>query len=587
MINALFKKVSYVQILVNTSASIAMIVDNIVVGKFLGVKAVGGYGAVAPLLLLIMAVSQVLSTGGQIKCGEELGKGDLKTANGVASLTVFIALIFSFVMIAVCFIFQQPISNILGAESGSELYDHTVNYLLGFIVGAPAFIGMLVLIPFIQLDGDKSCVVRATIGMTIVDCVGDLLAAMVFNAGMFGIGIASSISYYVAFVMLMLHFVRKKGAIRLGFKNMQFKRTGGILTSGIPAALQKVLRTLLTLTLNRILISYGGAVFLGIFTVINSIINLCNSVGQGMGASTLLLSGIFYTEGDRKNLKEVVRSFVKNSLIWNLILMAGVGIAAAPLIVLFSKQGDIDINLASTALRIGITDFILFSLANCFKNYYQGTHKRVLTYVMTITEAFLFSALAAFPLTQAFGLNGISSVYAVGDLLTLITLAVIVCVKNKKFSLRIDNFMLLENDPASDGTGCCRKDIASVQDAADAAVEVGEFVKSYGKEREDVQQLSAKMSLCVEEICMNTIHHGFTPKGKNHLEVFARFDHDQFVLRIRDDCRKYDPVAWYQEYTEKESSRLNQKYGLKIVFGVAENINYFGTLGLNTIVIKA
>jgi len=199
MINALFKKVSYVQILVNTSASIAMIVDNIVVGKFLGVKAVGGYGAVAPLLLLIMAVSQVLSTGGQIKCGEELGKGDLKTANGVASLTVFIALIFSFVMIAVCFIFQQPISNILGAESGSELYDHTVNYLLGFIVGAPAFIGMLVLIPFIQLDGDKSCVVRATIGMTIVDCVGDLLAAMVFNAGMFGIGIASSISYYVAF----------------------------------------------------------------------------------------------------------------------------------------------------------------------------------------------------------------------------------------------------------------------------------------------------------------------------------------------------------------------------------------------------
>lgn len=601
MIRQLYKKVSFVQIMVNTASSIAMIVDNIVIGRFLGVEAIGAYGVVAPLLLLIMAASQVLSTGGQMKCSEELGRRNTEKANGAAGLTLLIALIFSVLTVVICFLFHRGIASVLGVKAGTDLYDYTVQYLLGFIIGAPGFIGMLVLIPFIQLDGGKSSVIMATIGMTVIDCVGDVLAVTVFKGGMFGIGIASSLSYYCALVILILHFVKKSGVLKPDFRHIEFRNTGGIIASGIPAALQKVLRTLLSLTINYALLHMGGAVALGIFTVVNSIINLCNSVGQGMGASTLLLSGIFYAEEDKKSLKEVVSTFVRSSLVINLIMTVIVAVAARPLIVLFTKSGEVDIHQAAMALRIGIIDFVFFSLANCFKNYYQGINRRVLTYVLTVLEAFAFSAAVTVPLTMVFGVYGTCSVYAVGDMLTLAALYIIVCVKNKSAACRIDSFMMLDQKNFVSNENYYKKTISSIEDAETAACEVEEFVKAHGFGKDE--GLPVKMSVCVEELCKNTIAYGFhSGKGESgktgflkamagsesHLEVSALFKDGKYVVRIRDDCAHYDPTAFYKAYENEHKVSLNEQYGLKIVFGVMkDNINYYGTLGLNSVVITA
>ncbi len=585
MIRQLFNKVSYVQIIVNTASSIAMIVDNIVIGKYLGVEAIGAYGLAAPLLLLIMAVTQVLSTGGQVKCSEELGKQNTDKANGIAGLTFLMAFAFSILTIAVCFLFQSGIAHVLGAKTGTNLYKYTIQYLLGFIIGAPGFVGMLVMIPFIQLDGDKKSVVAATIGMTVVDCVGDLMAANVFHAGMFGIGIASSLSYYCALVILILHYVRKNGVLRPSFKNLDFKRSGGIFAAGIPAALQKVLRTLLSLTINHTLIAFGGPVALGIFTVVNSIINLCNSVGQGMGASTLLLSGLFYAEEDKISLKGVVKSFLKTSIIVNLVMTVIVAAAAYPLVVLFTKSGEVDLNQAAMALRVGIIDFMFFSLANCFKNYYQGTHHRTLTYVLTILEAFAFSAAAAVPLTIAFGVYGTCSVFAVGDILTIITLYVIVSVKNKSWAPKLDNFMLLDDKNFISDENFYKKAITSIEDAETASCEVEDFVRAHGSSKD--AYLPDKMGLCVEEMCKNTITYGFKNKKKEHLEVSVLYKDDKYTMRIRDDCSHYDPAAFYKKYEEEHNASLDEKYGLRIVFGLMGDVNYYGTLGLNSVVITA
>lgn len=584
MIDRLFRKVSYVQIMVNTAASIAMIIDNIVIGRFLGVKAVGSYGAVAPLLLTIMAISQVLSTGGQMRCEEELGKGNKKGADGVASLTLILGLIFAIMSIIVCFTMQHPLLGILGVKPESELYQHTLAYLLGFIVGAPGFIGMLVLVPFIQLDGDKACVIRSTIFMTIFDCVGDIVAVTVFHGGMFGIGIASSISYYCALAVLLFHFATWRDGLRLGITNLPFSISADIFKLGTPAALQKVLRTLLSLTVNHILIGFGGAVVLGIFTVINSILNLFNSMGQGMGSGTLLLTGIFYSEKEKNKLKEVVKAFVKYSLIADMTMIVIVWLFATPLIMLFTGPREIDAAQAAMALRFAVIDLALYSLANCFKNYYQGIKHQAMTYVITVTEAFLFAAIAALPLMLCFGVNGICSVYAVGDFLCLVMIWIIVCVKNKSLSFSLDNFMLLDRDFGVNDDCYLFRKVSSVEEAAETADAVNQFVEKHGRNMELKRQ--RYLGVCVEELCKNIVTYGFNDSKKNNLEVSVIFENDSFLLRIRDDCRKYNPVEYFNRYLKEEPGLLDGKYGLKLVFGITEDINYFGTLGLNTVTIQ-
>ncbi|MCR4610951.1 MAG: ATP-binding protein [Lachnospiraceae bacterium] len=586
MISQLFRKVSNVQVLVNTTSSVSMIVTNIVIGKFLGVEAIGAYGVVAPFLLLIMAVSQVLSTGGQIKCSEELGKQKKDKASGVAGLTLLTAFIFAVLSMIVCFTLYNGLVNLLGADSGTDLHAYSVDYLLGFIIGAPAFIGMLVLIPFIQLNGDKRCVVNAMIGMTVVTCVGDVLAPTVFHAGMFGIGVAGSAGYYCSLIILILHFFGKKAALKPSIKHIEVKRLGGIFTSGIPAALQKVLRTGMSLIINYTLINFVGTIALGIFTVVNNILNLCNSVGQGMGSATLLLSSIFFAEEDKKSLKEVVKAFVKDSLIFNLLMFVIVFIAAEPLVVLFTKSGEIDISSAAIALRVGIVDFVFYSLANCFKNYYQGSSHKAMTYILTVLEAFAFSAIAVVPLTMSFGVYGTCAVYAVGDILTIITLYIVVCVKNKSGSFRIENFLLLSKESFISDENVYRSSPTTFEEVEKTALEVQEFIKS--KDGEQNKKLPENMRLCVEELCSNILKYGFTDekkRHKKHMEVSVMVKEGKFTLRIRDDCQQYNPVEYYEKYEKDNNITMSDKYGLEIVFGLMEDVNYLDTLGLNSVVI--
>ena len=72
----------------------------------------------------------------------------------------------------------------------------------------------------------------ATVVLTATDIAGDFLSALVFHAGMLGMGLATSIAYYMALLVLLLHFRRKNAFFKPRFKNLLWKHTGTILKGG-------------------------------------------------------------------------------------------------------------------------------------------------------------------------------------------------------------------------------------------------------------------------------------------------------------------------------------------------------------------
>lgn len=75
-----------------------------------------------------------------------------------------------------------PIVNMLsGANSSAGMMNMGSRYLQGLSFGIPANITALILMPFMQLDGDQSRAVKSIVVMTAVDIVGDCLVAFVFD----------------------------------------------------------------------------------------------------------------------------------------------------------------------------------------------------------------------------------------------------------------------------------------------------------------------------------------------------------------------------------------------------------------------
>ena len=118
-----------------------MIVDGILIGQFLGTNAMASYGFAAPILIASNAIFGVFATGVQSTCGNCMGRGDMKSANGYFNATMFVALGISVVVAAALIIFSEPLVVVLGAngegEDMQEICQGARAYIIGLSIGIP------------------------------------------------------------------------------------------------------------------------------------------------------------------------------------------------------------------------------------------------------------------------------------------------------------------------------------------------------------------------------------------------------------------------------------------------------------------
>ena len=198
MIRKLIRQMLTAQILSALTVSLCLLIDSIIIGRFLGVESMAAYQLANPILLMMGALGSMLAAGVQVACSKSLGRGSQTETNSGYSSAIALTLGLSLALMFAVLIFSGPIAAVMGAGKTGTLYDQTRSYMVGFIIGVPASMGALILLPFMQMAGKNNILIAAVLGMTVSDIGLDLLNVLVFRGGMFGMGLASSIRNYVA-----------------------------------------------------------------------------------------------------------------------------------------------------------------------------------------------------------------------------------------------------------------------------------------------------------------------------------------------------------------------------------------------------
>jgi anti-sigma regulatory factor (Ser/Thr protein kinase) len=82
----------------------------------------------------------------------------------------------------------------------------------------------------------------------------------------------------------------------------------------------------------------------------------------------------------------------------------------------------------------------------------------------------------------------------------------------------------------------------------------------------------------------NVVDHGFRKDKKKHtVDVRVVYKDDSVLLRIKDDCIPFDP-AERQKITYPDDPAKN--IGIRMVYRMADDIQYQNMLGLNVLTIK-
>ena len=580
MIRKIFRQMLVTQIVSAMTVMLCMLVDSIMIGRFLGVDSMTAYGLATPVLLVFAAFGSMLSAGIQVMCGKTMGSGDMQATNACFSVSVALAAGISFLGVAVVLLFTDPICTLLGA--GQPTPDNTVffltrDYLRGFIIGAPAFIFAQIMVPFMQISGNRTRLVAAVAAMTLADVALDILNVFVVKQGTLGMGLASSFSYYIAFFIGVLYFFKKNCMFKFRASLVRGRTGLDLIRYGVPTVINQISLVLLVFVLNKILLEVGQNLAVAAYSVISTVGNICYCIGSGVASVALLLSSIFYSDEDRTELRSLVRTMFFYAVALDLGVIVLVLLAAPALVSLFLTEAPEAKDMAVLGLRLFSLSLLPCSLNTAYKNYLQGVNKTGFTQAISVMQNFAFTALFAFLLSRFLGTTGVWLAFLCGETLTFVIITVAVWKKYGKISFSADAFSYL---PASFGAADSDRFEASIASLSDV-VAVSADAASFCREHGETERSSNLISLCIEEMTSNIVEHGFTKDSKEHsVDVRLLFKDGKRLIRIRDNCLNFDPLHYLELHkTDDPLAHI----GIRMVMKTVKNANYVNSLGLNNL----
>ena len=440
--------------------------------------------------------------------------------------------------------------------------------MIFFCIG-PAFSDRL------YLSGNQKIIIIPLIIQTFTDIFGNILSATVFKGGLFGIGLATSLSYLFSFISVKIIDLYVEIPFKFSFKYFNFKAAKILFFNGLPESATYCWTAMQNYLLNLILICVGTSFDIAVLSYIGLLGLILCPFMLSTSTSAFTLAGIFNEDNDRSSLKILTSTSLKDSFIFNLAITVLAFISAPYLIKFFGLNPD-ENKILLSALNVTIWYFPIRALNSTAKKILHGVGQLKITYVISFLEDLFFVCSSAAVMGFTFGAFGIWFSFLIAEILTAIFIVAYISIKNHKFSSKLEDYIILPDNFELNENEIFDRTAQSSEDVIKISHEAENFCLKNGAST-DKAHLAA---LAVEELGGNLVKWGFGDKNKSiDIRITKK---DFWTLRIRDDCSAFNPKDWLKVHNEK-----NQEHnGIRMVCSLAKDVNYFSVMGFNNLLIK-
>lgn len=595
LIKRTFGKYLAMSILITLSATLGMMIDNVIAGNLLGSGAVAAIGMSLSVFMLFSGCAGILETGAVALCARALGNRDADRVNVLFSVSLAAALAVGAALSVGGVAGADVLATMLGAASG-ELHADTAAYLSGICSGAFAIVLLQLLMGFTRLDNAPQLGIVAIIGMSVCDVIFNLVAVCVLDLGLRGMGLATALAYCVAVGICCTHFPSKHNTLHLVNPVPHVGQLAGVLKTGLPDSLTRATVMVRTFTFNWLLLTVASAGAVAALSMLSSVNSFASSVTIGVGQTATLLCGIFFGEEDRGALKATLRTGMRMGLVLSCALCAVVFAFAPQVVGLFGLEGDAEA-FGVVAVRAFILCVPIDLINQLFVNYYQGTGNVRAASAIAVGQSGLFAVLFALGTVWFWGATAVWTSFLVGEAVTLALQLIVACVlwrrrvakgaadgapeaaadARERASL-LDKMMYLPETFQQDWRAwrafSCDPDIASV---AACSQQVAAWCEAQGIDG----RRSYLVPLAVEEMAANAVEYGFAKTKHPAIDVKLILKRDgTLVLRMRDNGAAFNPMDLDLSAADPCSA-----VGIRMLRQGVREVEYQNTVGLNNVVV--
>lgn len=435
-ISKLLFKLSIPSIFGMLAVTIYNVADTFFIGHGIGKLGIAAISIALPLLLSLNTFGHAVGLAGASIVSRTLGCKNLRLANIILNHLITIILLINVIVFILALLFLDPLLLLFGANADTLTLAR--EYLLWSLPGSFFFNIYYVLMNIIRSEGNAKYPMFMQTLSAIMNIILDPIFIFIFNWGMSGAAIATSISQFTAFIMAIYYFTRNKKSILKLQLNIILSLPSKSLckeTFALGAASfgRQIASSLMNIIVNRSLLIYANTMAVAAFGLIYRLTMFVFMPLFGINQGATPIAG--YNYGAKRN-DRVLKVF-KTSILWaTIICIIGLivfSVFSKQLASIFTTDAEL-IAITSKALRIFILALPVVGFQIISSGLYQALGKAKSSLFLALARQFLFLIPLIIILPLIYGELGIWIAFPAADLLAaIITFFMIIkLIKNLK-----------------------------------------------------------------------------------------------------------------------------------------------------------
>ena len=304
------------------------VVDRMYIGRLPDAagNALTGLGLTFPILSMVTAFANLFGMGGSPLFSMERGRGNTDKAKEILGNTFALLVGTGVVLTVVLLLIKKPLLYAFGASDTT--YPYADGYLTIYLCGSIFVMISLGLNPFINAQGfGRKGMMTVLIG-AVTNIVLDPLFIFVFDMGVRGAALATIISQFFSALWAFSFLRGKKAILRLEwpYVKLRLKLVWQIVSLGFSSFVMAITNSIVQVACNSTLQSFGGDLYVGVMTIINSVREVVSTPINGVTSAAQPVMGFNYGAQEYRRVRSgivftTIVCIVYTTAVWLLLFL--------------------------------------------------------------------------------------------------------------------------------------------------------------------------------------------------------------------------------------------------------------------------
>ncbi|RDY29300.1 MATE family efflux transporter [Lachnotalea glycerini] len=374
-----------------------------------GEAAISGVSLVDMINNLLINVFAAISTGGAVVTSQYIGKKRKDLACSSAKQLIYITVLISLGIMVLTIVFRIPLLNLLFGTIDHDVMKNAITYLIISAISYPCLALYNSCAALFRSTGNSKISMQISLGMNIINVIGNAIFIFHFNMGVAGAALASLIARSSAAVIMLILSCNSQNEIyidhifKLEISTPIIKK---ILNIGIPNGFENSIFQLGRVVVVSI-ISYFGTVQIAANAVANNLDAMGCIAGVAMNLAMITVVGQCVGAGDYKQAVYYTKKVLKLTYVITICINIVI-LITMPLILSIYDLSPETLELATILIFIhdGIA-MILWPASFTLPNALRASNDVKFTMYISVFSMCMFRILLSYILGKHYGMGAI------------------------------------------------------------------------------------------------------------------------------------------------------------------------------------